>query len=71
MVFQSNPMDFISWYNPSQAFTAKHVSYPRLTATGTALLANSSEDEAHFKCSTYYMAFLAVFFSELFQVIMV
>ncbi len=33
MVFQSNHMDFISWYNPSQAFTAKHVSYPRLTAT--------------------------------------
>ena len=33
MVLQSNPMDFISWYNPSQAFTAKHVSYPQLTAT--------------------------------------
>ncbi len=31
MVFQSNP--FISWYNPSQAYTVKHVSYPRLTAT--------------------------------------
>ena len=34
MVFQSNPMDFISWYSPSQAFATKHVSYPRLTATG-------------------------------------
>ena len=33
MVFQSIPMDFISWYNPIQAFTVKHVSYPRLTAT--------------------------------------
>ncbi len=32
-VFQSDPMDFISGYNPSQAFTEKHVSYPRLTAT--------------------------------------
>ncbi len=33
MVFQSNRRDFISWYNPSQVFAAKHVSYPRLTAT--------------------------------------
>ncbi len=33
MVFQCDPMDFISWYNPSQAYTVKHVSYPQLTAT--------------------------------------
>ena len=33
MVFQCDPMDFISWYNPSQAYTVKHVSNPRLTAT--------------------------------------
>ena len=33
MVFQSDPMNFISWYNPSQALTEKHVSYPQLTAT--------------------------------------
>ena len=33
MVFQCDPMDFISWYNPSEAYTVKHVSYPRLTAT--------------------------------------
>ncbi len=26
-------MDFARWYNPSQAFTVKHVSYPQLTAT--------------------------------------
>ncbi len=25
MVFQTNPMDFISWYNLSQAFTVKRV----------------------------------------------
>ena len=28
-------MDFNSWYNPSQALTEKHVSYPWLTATQT------------------------------------
>ncbi len=33
MVFQPNPVGFNSWNNPSQAFTEKHVSYPRLTAT--------------------------------------
>ena len=33
MVFQCDPMDFTSWYNPSQAYTVKHVLYPRLTAT--------------------------------------
>ncbi len=33
MVFQCNPMDFISWYYPWQAYTVKHVSNPRLTAT--------------------------------------
>ena len=33
MVFQPDPVDFNSWHNPSQAFTEKHVSYPRLTAT--------------------------------------
>ncbi len=33
MVFQPNPVDFNIWHNPSQAFTEKHVSYPRLTAT--------------------------------------
>ncbi len=26
-------MTYVRWYNPSQAFTAKHVSYPQLTAT--------------------------------------
>ncbi len=26
MVFQSNPMDFICLYNPSQAYTVKHVN---------------------------------------------
>ncbi len=26
-------VDFNSWHEPSQAFTKKHVSYPRLTAT--------------------------------------
>ncbi len=26
-------MDFTSWYNPSQAYTVKHESYPRLPAT--------------------------------------
>ena len=36
MVFQCDPMDFISWYNPSQAYTVKHVSYPQLTATPLA-----------------------------------
>ncbi len=36
MVSQSNPFDFISWYNPSQAFTVKHVSCPWLTATQTS-----------------------------------
>ncbi len=35
MVFQCDPMDFISWYNPSQAYTVKHVSYPRQTAIVT------------------------------------
>ena len=34
MVFQSDPMDFTSWYNPLQAYTVKHVLYPQLTATG-------------------------------------
>ncbi len=33
MVFQPDPVDFNSRHNPSQAFTEKHVSYPRLTAT--------------------------------------
>ncbi len=28
MVFQSNPMDFISWYNPSQAYTGKTCVIP-------------------------------------------
>ncbi len=26
-------MDFVRWHNPSQALTAKDVSYPQLTAT--------------------------------------
>ncbi len=30
---------FVRWYNPSQAFTAKHVSYPKLTATAVTKLA--------------------------------
>ncbi len=32
-VFQCDPMGFISWYNPSQADTVKHVSNQQLTAT--------------------------------------
>ena len=28
-------MDFVRWYSPSQAYSAKHVSYPQLTATPT------------------------------------
>ncbi len=31
-------MDFVRWHNPSQAFTAKHVSYLQLTATNTHML---------------------------------
>ncbi len=27
-------MENMKWYSPSQVFTAKHVSYPQLTATG-------------------------------------
>ncbi len=26
-------MDFVRWYNPSQAYTVKHVSNPQLTTT--------------------------------------
>ncbi len=33
MVFQPDPVHFSSWHNPSQGFTEKHVSYPRLTTT--------------------------------------
>ena len=28
MVFQSDPMDFKSWCNPSHAFAEKQMSYP-------------------------------------------
>ncbi len=33
MVFQCDSMDFTGWYNPSQAYTVKHVSYKQPTAT--------------------------------------
>ena len=29
MVFQCNLMDFVSWYNPSQAYTVKRVKPTR------------------------------------------
>ena len=32
-MFQCDLMDFVRWYNPSQAYTVKHVSNPQLTAT--------------------------------------
>ena len=27
-------VEMVKWYSPSQVLTAKHVSYPQLTATG-------------------------------------
>ena len=36
MVFQWDLMNFVRWYDPSQAYNVKHVSNPQLTATGVS-----------------------------------
>ncbi len=45
MVFQTDPVDFNSWHDPSQTFAEKHVSYPRLTAT--KVQSRDTENNSH------------------------